>query len=57
MQALRDRSAATRQCGEFVTGWSGTAAAATISLLPIIVVFLLPRRPFQEIAGAVVVEF
>ncbi len=40
--------------GEFFTDWSGMAAAATISLLPIIVVFLFLQRYFvQGIAGAV----
>jgi ABC-type glycerol-3-phosphate transport system permease component len=40
--------------GEFFTDWSGMAAAATISLLPIIVVFLFLQRYFVEgIAGAV----
>ncbi len=40
--------------GEFFTDWSGMAAAATISLLPIILVFLFLQRYFiQGIAGAV----
>jgi raffinose/stachyose/melibiose transport system permease protein len=40
--------------GEFVTDWSGMAAAATISQVPIIVLFLLLQRYFIEgIAGAV----
>ncbi len=40
--------------GEFFTDWSGMAAAATISLLPIIIVFLFLQRYFVEgIAGAV----
>lgn len=40
--------------GEFFTDWSGMAAAATISLLPIIAVFLFLQRYFVEgIAGAV----
>jgi raffinose/stachyose/melibiose transport system permease protein len=40
--------------GEFYTDWSGMAAAATISLAPIIIVFLLLQRYFVEgIAGAV----
>lgn len=40
--------------GEFFTDWSGMAAAATISLMPIVVVFLFLQRYFVEgIAGAV----
>ncbi|MGH2559885.1 MAG: carbohydrate ABC transporter permease [Thermomicrobiales bacterium] len=40
--------------GEFYTDWAGMAAAATISLAPIIVVFLLLQRYFVEgIAGSV----
>lgn len=40
--------------GEYLTDWSGIAAASTISLLPIIVVFLFLQRYFVEgIAGAV----
>ncbi|HEY8456927.1 MAG TPA: carbohydrate ABC transporter permease [Actinopolymorphaceae bacterium] len=40
--------------GEYFTDWSGMAAAATIGLLPIIVVFLFLQRYFVEgIAGAV----
>jgi raffinose/stachyose/melibiose transport system permease protein len=40
--------------GQFFTDWSGMAAAATISLAPIVVVFLLLQRYFVEgIAGAV----
>ena len=40
--------------GEFFTDWSALAAAATISLLPIILVFLFLQRYFvQGIAGAV----
>lgn len=40
--------------GEFFTDWSGMAAAATISLAPIVVVFLFLQRYFVEgIAGAV----
>lgn len=40
--------------GEFFVDWSALAAAATISLLPIIVVFLFLQRYFvQGIAGAV----
>jgi ABC-type glycerol-3-phosphate transport system permease component len=40
--------------GEFFTDWSGMAAAATISLVPIILVFLFLQRYFIEgIAGAV----
>ncbi len=40
--------------GEFFTDWSGMAAAATISLAPIVIVFLLLQRYFvQGIAGAV----
>ncbi len=40
--------------GEFQTDWSGMAAAATISLLPIIITFLFLQRYFVEaIAGAV----
>jgi raffinose/stachyose/melibiose transport system permease protein len=40
--------------GEYFTDWSGMAAAATISLVPIIVVFLFLQRYFVEgIAGAV----
>lgn len=40
--------------GEFYTDWSGMAAAATISLTPMIVVFLLLQRYFVEgIAGSI----
>lgn len=40
--------------GEFATDWAGMAAAATISLLPIIVTFLFLQRYFVEgVAGAV----
>jgi raffinose/stachyose/melibiose transport system permease protein len=40
--------------GQYFTDWSGMAAAATISLLPIIVIFLLFQRWFVEgIAGSV----
>jgi raffinose/stachyose/melibiose transport system permease protein len=40
--------------GEFFTDWSGMAAAATISLAPIVVVFLfLQRYCVEGIAGAV----
>ncbi len=40
--------------GEYFTDWSGMAAAATISILPIILVFLAMQRYFIEgIAGAV----
>jgi raffinose/stachyose/melibiose transport system permease protein len=40
--------------GEFFTDWSGMAAAATISLAPIVIVFLFLQRYFVEgIAGAV----
>ncbi|HEY9076709.1 MAG TPA: carbohydrate ABC transporter permease [Anaerolineaceae bacterium] len=40
--------------GEFFVDWSGMAAAATISLMPIILVFLVMQRYFVEgIAGAV----
>lgn len=40
--------------GEYFTDWAGMAAAATISLLPIILVFLFLQRYFvQGIAGAV----
>ncbi len=40
--------------GEYFTDWSGMAAAATISLAPIVIVFLLLQRYFvQGIAGAV----
>jgi raffinose/stachyose/melibiose transport system permease protein len=40
--------------GEYFTDWSGMAAAATISLLPIIVLFLFLQRYFVEgVAGAV----
>lgn len=40
--------------GEYFTDWSGMAAAATISLLPIIVVFLIFQHWFVEgIAGSV----
>ena len=40
--------------GEFYVDWGGMAAAATISLLPIIIVFLFMQRYFLEgIAGAV----
>ena len=40
--------------GEFYTDWSGMAAAATISLAPIVIVFLFLQRYFVEgIAGAV----
>ena len=40
--------------GEYSTDWSGMAAAATISLAPIIITFLLLQRYFIEgIAGSV----
>jgi len=40
--------------GQFFTDWSGMAAAATISLAPIVIIFLLLQRYFVEgIAGAV----
>jgi len=40
--------------GEYYTDWSGMAAAATISIIPIILVFLAMQRYFIEgIAGAV----
>ncbi len=40
--------------GEFFTDWAGMAAAATISLAPIVIVFLFLQRYFVEgIAGAV----
>lgn len=40
--------------GEYFTDWSGMAAAATISIVPIIAVFLAMQRYFIEgIAGAV----
>ncbi|MFC7620861.1 carbohydrate ABC transporter permease [Microlunatus sp. GCM10028923] len=40
--------------GEYLNDWSGMAAASTISLIPIIVVFLILQRYFVEsIAGAV----
>ncbi|GAA2756398.1 carbohydrate ABC transporter permease [Actinopolymorpha rutila] len=40
--------------GENSTDWSGMAAAATISLLPVVVIFVLLQRYFVEgIAGAV----
>ncbi len=40
--------------GEYFVDWSGMAAAATISVLPVILVFLLLQRYFIEgIAGAV----
>lgn len=40
--------------GEYFTDWSGMAAAATISLMPIIILFLFLQRYFVEgIAGAV----
>jgi ABC-type glycerol-3-phosphate transport system permease component len=40
--------------GEYFTDWSGMAAAATIAIIPIIIVFLLMQRYFIEgIAGAV----
>jgi ABC-type glycerol-3-phosphate transport system permease component len=40
--------------GEFFTDWSGMAAAATISLAPIVIIFLLLQRYFVEgLAGAV----
>ncbi len=40
--------------GEFFTDWSGMAAATTISLAPIVIVFLFLQRYFVEgIAGAV----
>lgn len=40
--------------GEYYVDWSGMAAAASISLLPVIFVFLLMQRYFVEgIAGAV----
>jgi ABC-type glycerol-3-phosphate transport system permease component len=39
--------------GQYYSDWSGMAAAATISLLPIIIVFLVLQRHFVEgIAGA-----
>jgi ABC-type glycerol-3-phosphate transport system permease component len=40
--------------GENMTDWSGMAAASTISLVPIVVIFLLLQRYFVEgVAGAV----
>jgi ABC-type glycerol-3-phosphate transport system permease component len=40
--------------GENLTDWSGMAAASTISLLPIVIVFLLLQKYFVEgVAGAV----
>jgi raffinose/stachyose/melibiose transport system permease protein len=40
--------------GQFFTDWSGMAAASTISLAPIVIVFLFLQRYFVEgIAGAV----
>jgi len=40
--------------GEYSTDWSGMAAAATISLAPVVVVFLFLQRYFIEgIAGSV----
>ncbi len=40
--------------GQFFTDWSGMAAAATISLAPIVIIFLFLQRYFVEgIAGAV----
>jgi len=40
--------------GEYFTDWAGMAAASSISLLPIIVVFLLMQRYFIEgISGAI----
>jgi raffinose/stachyose/melibiose transport system permease protein len=40
--------------GENSTDWSGMAAAATISLLPVVLLFVLLQRYFVEgIAGAV----
>ena len=40
--------------GEYFTDWSGMAAAATIAIVPIILVFLTMQRYFIEgIAGAV----
>ena len=34
--------------GEYFTDWSGMAAAATISLLPIIIIFFFLQRYFVE---------
>ncbi|GAB3433861.1 carbohydrate ABC transporter permease [Flindersiella endophytica] len=40
--------------GENTTDWSGMAAAATISLLPVVVLFILLQRHFvQGLAGAI----
>ena len=40
--------------GEYSTDWSGMAAAATISLAPVIIMFLFLQRYFIEgIAGSV----
>lgn len=40
--------------GENMTDWSGMAAASTIALLPIVIIFLLLQRYFVEgVAGAV----
>lgn len=40
--------------GEYFTDWAGMAAASTISLLPIIIVFLFLQRFFVEgVAGAI----
>jgi raffinose/stachyose/melibiose transport system permease protein len=40
--------------GEFFIDWGGMAAAATITILPIVILFLFMQRYFVEgIAGAV----
>ena len=40
--------------GENSTDWSGMAAAAVISLLPVVILFIVLQRYFVEgIAGAV----
>jgi len=40
--------------GEYFSDWAGMAAAATISQIPVIAVFVLLQRYFVEgIAGAV----
>lgn len=40
--------------GEYQTDWSGMAASATISLLPVVIVFIIMQKHFIEgIAGAV----
>jgi ABC-type glycerol-3-phosphate transport system permease component len=40
--------------GEYFTDWSGMAAAATISLMPIIIIFFFLQRYFVEgVTGAI----